>query len=335
MGGNALKNCNTKRLDADDYFKLVDRVVRDILNTLGEDRRVSPIAAYKNKKDFGDADILIESGWLPSDWVNRLAHVWNSKETFSNGDVVSFEVDEFQVDIIKSKPEAFAFAQSYYAYNDLGNLLGRMAKKLGLKYGHDGLWYVFRDGDQVIENILITLDPGAIYDLLELDKRVVLDSPSRINDLEDIFTFVASSPYFNPDIYLLENLNHISRTRDRKRKTYTEFLKWCDTYKDAFGDVYKFNPTKETYLPFLFEFFARYNFKEKWSNALAKMLSARHTKTKFNGLIVHDVTNLTGKELGMFMTWFLNSTSKDYLLVMPDYQIRQDIKDKFEEWKKL
>ena len=139
MGGNALKNCTTTRLNAPEYNTLVARVINDIQEELKASeytRRVRAITAYATKEDFGDADILIDSFSLPGDWIDRLAARWNSKEVVPNGDVVSFEVDEFQVDVIKAKPVEYEFAYSYFAYNDLGNLVGRMAKKFGLKYGH-------------------------------------------------------------------------------------------------------------------------------------------------------------------------------------------------------
>lgn len=334
MGGNALKNCHTKRLNADEYRVVVDRVVKDIKQTLGLNRKVHPVVSYFNKKDFGDADIIMESNDLPANWVDQLAHVWDSKETFANGDVVSFEVDEFQVDVIKSTPESFDFAYRYFAYNDLGNLLGRMVKKLGLKYGHDGLWYVFRDGDQVVENILVTRDPEMVYDLLWLDKRVVTEPP-HLMELEDIFKFVSSSSYFHPDIYLLQNLNHISRTRDRKRKTYMEFLKWCEANRYSFGEPYKFEEPKEVYLPYLFEFFKKENFREKWHDALCKQLMKRHLKDKFNGMIVYGITGLQGKELGMFMQWFLSMVPDDFVAVIPKDKILEEIGRKFEEWKQI
>src|SRR3546814_18504796 len=45
---------------------------------------------------------------------------------------------------------------------------------------------------------------------------------------EDIYSFVASSPFFSSDIFLLENRNAKARMRDKKRKMYMEFLLWCE-----------------------------------------------------------------------------------------------------------
>src|SRR3546814_2979589 len=42
---------------------------------------------------------------------------------------------------------------------------------------------------------------------------------------EDIYSFVASSPFFSSDIFLLENRNAKARMRDKKRKMYMELLR--------------------------------------------------------------------------------------------------------------
>jgi hypothetical protein len=333
MGGNALKNCETKRLPKEEYLALVERVIFDIQTVLQSGsfyRRVKNIKFYSTKEDFGDADILIDSFSLPGDWIKRLERCWNSKEVVPNGDVVSFEVDGFQVDVIKARSQEFDFAYSYFAYNDLGNLIGRMAKKLGLKYGHDGMWYVFRDGDQVVDTILVSHDPDVVYDLLALDKNKV---HAGFDTLEDIFEFVASSPYFNPDIYLLENVNHIARVRDRKRKTYNAFLEWCKVDPRRFDPVFVFDPHKETYLPMLFSFFETEGFRTKWMLTLSKMLINRHNRDKFNGDIVARITGLTGKELGAFMSWFKDKMPDDFITVSQPGYIEEEIFEMFQFWK--
>lgn len=330
MGGNALKNCETRRLQKAEYLVLVERVINDLKNELSEpnwDRRVKNIPYYTSKEDFGDADILIDSCMLPADWVDRMVKKWDSKETYSNGDCVSFEVDGFQVDVIKSPSQEYEFAYNYFSYNDLGNLIGRMAKKLGLKYGHDGLWYVFRDGDQVVENILISYDPKRVYEILGLEYRKDFDT------LEDIFEFVSSSWYFNPDIYLFENLNHISRIRDRKRKTYNAFLQWCEQNKSQFDTTFKFNEDKNAYLPYLFEFFKQEGFRDKWMAAKCKMLLQRDNRDKYSGEDVIKITGLTGKELGAFMTLLRTLWHKDFVTVNSKEAIMMKVAKQYEMWK--
>lgn len=41
--------------------------------------------------------------------------------------------------------EHFNTSLEYLNWNDLGNLIGRIAHKFGLKYGHKGLLYIIKN----------------------------------------------------------------------------------------------------------------------------------------------------------------------------------------------
>ena len=156
MGGTALKNCEITRMDRNQFHDLAQKVVNNFAKM---NIRASVIRCFKSKQDFGDIDILVESDRLPHDWINQVSNALESKEVVPNGDVVSFEADGHQVDIIKSSKEKYVFAYHYFADNDKGNFIGKLTRRMNLKYGHDGLYYVFRNGDQVIENICVTMEP--------------------------------------------------------------------------------------------------------------------------------------------------------------------------------
>src|SRR3546814_18901157 len=64
---------------------------------------------------------------------------------------------------------------------------------------------------------------------------------------EDIYSFVASSPFFSSDIFLLENRNAKARMRDKKRKMYMEFLLWCEARPDL--PVFHYPKNKAEWLP--------------------------------------------------------------------------------------
>lgn len=226
MGGNAIKD--VQRLSKQDYEDLVVEIMPRLLKSLGN-RTVKVIKAYNEKDSFGDIDVLVESNNLDHDWVEKVKEEFELKEGdfVKNGKVFSFRHLQynFQVDLIMVQTEKLEIAYNYFNYNDLSNLLGRMTKKLGFKLGHDGLFYIERDGDHIITNECFSLD---YYDALRYLEVDVERYKRGFDTLEEIFEFVASSPYFNPDIYLLHNRNHISRVRDKKRKTYSAFLTWCE-----------------------------------------------------------------------------------------------------------
>ena len=306
MGGSALKNCETRRLNAADYF-LIEKEVCEILrdgfidSNGGYMRRAKPVIAYKTKADFGDLDVIFESDNLESNFCEKLKTLFNSKEIVPNGKVISAEYKNFQVDVILTPCREIEFATHYYAYNDLGNLMGRIAHKMGLKYGHDGLWFMFRDGTRLIAEINVSMDIKEVFKLLDFDyDRWV----KGFENLEEIFEYVASSKYFNPDIYLFDQMNHRSRVRDAKRKTYNAFLDWCENkrntdWKDK--EFFTWSSDKSTYMPMLFYVFPE--FKKKWNEAYRNMLVDREIKSKYNGEIVSTLTGLTDKKLGNFMAF--------------------------------
>lgn len=228
MGGNALKS--TVRLLAHDYYVVASLVESKLKLMFSE---VSVIPSYANKESFGDLDILVNIHGVETKWVDLVRTHFKPDQLIKNGNVVSFsfpvDYKVFQVDLIASSAELFKTSLFYFSYNDFGNLLGRLSHKLGLKFGHTGLHYVVRDSKvQGTQEILITRDPSQILAILGLSyERYSLG----FKTLDEIFNYVSSSKFFNPDIYLLDNLNHGSRIRDRKRETYRKFLEWCANTK--------------------------------------------------------------------------------------------------------
>lgn len=296
MGGNAIKNHVTRRYDAVEYLAIAEEV-QEMLRPYFS--RTEPIMAYKNKKDFGDLDLLIQSDGVNFNIVKMIKILFDSKEIVPNGKVYSFEYKEFQVDLILTSQHEFEFARHYYAYNDLGNLMGRIAHKFGLKYGHDGLYYMFRDGTHLIGEICVTMDVREVFRVFDFNYARWEEG---FDDLEDIFDFVSRSKYFNPDIYLFDQMNHRSRVRDQKRSTYNAFLKYCDEMRRGEWEdqvFYKFSKAKSDHLPFLFNQF--YGFKEQWFKTYHSMLERRDVQTKFNGDRISVMTGLQGKELGSFI----------------------------------
>jgi hypothetical protein len=121
--------------------------------------------------------------------------------------------------------------------------------------------------------------------------------------LEDIFRFVASSKYFDPDIYLLHNRNAVSRIRDAKRKTYTAFLTWCEEQKPtAAAKLFTADQKEERHAHFLWDAKMRWpSFSYHYDIQLEALAIRRDLKTRWNGNHVHAWTGLAGKELGAFM----------------------------------
>lgn len=320
MGGNAIKNA--RRLDKDDYFAMVEEV-SEILKPYA---KFDIVKAYREKQSFGDMDIVVQKpkhGWV--DWNEILTQSFNSKEIVHNGPVISFEYKGFQIDLISTPVEHYDFAVNYYSYNDICNLIGRITHKMGIKFGHDGLWYILRDGDTKIADLLITTDFKKALEAFDFSYERFVEG---FDNLEDIFNYVSTNKYFNPDIYLLENRNHTARVRDKKRKTYTSFLEWCAEHNWA--NVYQFESDKNVYLPMMFSKFVK--FKIAYSHAIHDHKRHLEAKAKFPTSFVQQHTGLTGKELGAFMS-YTTSAFEDkrdwyaHILVLDKWDLMADMFD--------
>lgn len=313
MGGNAL-SLDTVRLPAERYRQVESRVlkrVRDLLPGM----RAEAIAAYAEKTDFGDMDILLAEH-ADYDAVG-LSQKLGAQEVVRNGDVTSFglPVSEgvFQVDLISVPAASFDFAMRYFSYNDLGNLLGRIAHKFGAKFGHLGLLYPLRDpanDDHLLAELTITNDFSVALAMLGYDAQVyeTMRRDSGFRTLEDVFHYVVSSPYANPDIYLLENRSYKSRVRDAKRPTYNKFLDWLAQQPPGSLPAYPWgeagSPERQTQRKeFLEQSFAQSPaFKRRHDETLARAARQHRAKRYFNGEFVAAMTGLEGKALGMFMS---------------------------------
>lgn len=305
MGGQALKHC-TRRYEKEEFLNLVEKIQQNLVDLL--DVRVNLIPYYKSKSSFGDADILVESDHLPTDWKHQIIHFYNLDSTKYriNGDVMSIAVEELQVDLITTQSRYFKSSFDYFSYNDLHNLTGRILHKMGIKHGHKGLSLVIRHkerSDHILSEIFLEHDNAKeiSYSILGLDPNFIP------NTVDDLFEFVASSTYFDPDIYLLDNRNYVSRVRDRKRANYRGMLDWCGAHPNS--KKYNFPEKNERggysiREPFYTEIVLKqWPWVEDVVNSLIESfeLNLRFSEI-YNGSIVSARTGLIGKELGGFMS---------------------------------
>jgi hypothetical protein len=328
MGGHAF-GYETARLRASDYYELEARSIATLREAFPE-TRVEAIRAYRNKPDFGDCDILVERGTGYS--YEQAAKALGAIEVVPNGPVCSIGVpvtpqggkDIFQIDLVTADPLSFDFSKGYFGQGDIGNLVGRLYHAWGLALRHDGLYYYVRDGDYKFREIALTLNFNFALELMRYDVQTFEDG---FESPEDIFRYVASSPFFNPDIFLLHNRNAQSRVRDRKRPMYMAFLKFCEETSGL--PKFQFPENKSAWLPRLFEHFA--GFKQEYDKALADLSELRRVKDKFNGTWVSQVTGLQGKELGEVMQAFRHSFATqedlhDYVLTTPLEELERGVK---------
>ena len=311
MGGHALKNYETRRLTRTEYFQLANTVFDVLLRDLG----VSPflIPAYKFKSDFGDADFVLNADELSSNWVAQIVKAFDLTEDqwVKNGDVLSIGIENFQVDLIPVPGKYLLSTIDYFSYNDLGNLIGRIGHKLGVKIGHRGLSLVVRPvgrDDHIIEEIELTTEFDQGLELLGLDVKKFREG---FNTLTEIYEYVASSKYFDPEIYALENRSYASRVRDKKRATYSGFVKWIEETKPKANHQFASKSDLGGYslrMPYYeTEVLTRWpEAKSKVDAAITRFEFNEEFKQVYNGKIVGELTGFAGKDLGEFMAEMRN-----------------------------
>jgi hypothetical protein len=306
MGGNAIENA--RRIPRDEYF-----VICEELQAHFPELKMKAVKAFRQKKDFGDIDIVVEiqPGLdIPKLVKERL----QPSKVFHNNMFFSFEYKGVQVDFISMSKDEFVSTWAYFAWNDLGNFIGRTARSLNFKYGHEGLVYELRLGDHYKNSIVISRDTKQILEFLgyNYDSWLV-----GFETEEEIFGYAASSPYFNPSYFTLEEQSHNDRVRNKKRKMYQKML----TYITENGLEDKPRLSKEERA----EHYERA--KEFFGDEFHKIVLAetkeyerqQEFKKYFNGEIVSEITGLTGKDLGKFMqSIFVLSKKNDFVEMVLD-----------------
>jgi hypothetical protein len=316
MGGNAIEKA--RRVSKQEYEKIIAHIegqgfyttlISGYKNFYGK-----VVKSYRNKEDFGDIDVVIDDR---VDIVPIFAH-FRPKKCAVNGHVMSFSYDGIQVDFIRVPAKDIRSTLDYFAYNDLGNLLGKIARGLGLKYGSKGLIYQYKDEREgVIEDIIVTKELTEILTHLGLDPKRY---EQGFDNLEDIFEYVASSKHFDPYLYSLSEARQKDRNRDSKRKTYIAFLEWIGQRKFPIRHLPVLKDMNRDAIlrnyPHVQERIAQLD-KERCMD--------KKFRERFNGEVVSRLTRFNGTLLGQFMEYFRTKWRKEILMQLTESELHNAI----------
>lgn len=302
MGGSALRMIEARRLTAAEYRPVARRVLVE-LATAWPGSRPHLLRSYADKPDFGDIDVVVDAAGLPQDVHGSLSAMFGSVEVFENVSrrnmAWSCDVEGAQLDIIGMASEDYPTAIVYYSDNDLGNLMGCVAHRMGFKYGHDGLSYRLRDGTRVIADLEVSREPARIFEFLGYTEPQYDFARFRrgFKTLDGIFHFVASSRFFSPDAFLPENRNSRRRARDRSRKNYVAFVDWMQKGGIAPGSAAGL--PSESHLARAKMLFPR--FAIDLAVAHRADIRAQRRAEVFNGHVVSEIAGISGPSLGLLM----------------------------------
>lgn len=309
MGSGALKHYDPIRISAETKDWL-EPTLLSMLEEIGEGRgRVRPVPAYRRKADFGDLDFVLDSTWFGAgnpvlDFATKVART-GEPIVVRNGGVNSVGVylDDrrlprpgiFQVDLISAPNHEFDWTLNYLSWNDVGNLVGRIARLADFRFGHDGLYFSIRAGTRFFEDVLITMDWDKALDFLGFSHhrwRLGFEDP------QEIWNFVRSSRYFTPEAFFARNQR--DRYRDEKRPVYGGFVKFLEVYPPSPEEIRdvpaRVDPGRRAWV-----FKAFPDAKERILDADARAELRRQTKDRFNSFIAMKLTGRQGPALGELM----------------------------------
>lgn len=354
MGGNAFHNFPVGRLNKKEFMECFEHVN----SVLGGNVKLDLVPAYAEKVDFGDLDLILEKEsserfFNIDDWAQTLDNKekhdkfkqlfidnFHTREFRFAFPVISFDYrfnkdDEigFQVDLIHVPEQFYDFSLKYFSYNDLGNLLGVMFRNMGLKFGHYGLNYeLYTTETNKFGEFLITDNFDEALSFLKLDVNRFYKG---FNNLNEIFDYVTSTPYFSKKIYALEEgvSSYKSRRRNAQRGTYNSFLNWIEE-TDKILPEYPHTTDKMERLSVIQKTFGEKLIKSI-ENTRNIALEKIKNKKKVEGEKISEWTGLTNKALGYLMTNFRNQfkNKEDYDSWLKENN-EDDIKNKILEFKK-
>ncbi|CAF0885718.1 unnamed protein product [Adineta steineri] len=221
MGGNALKNVVTRRYARDEYYVLKERILNKIRGYI---TKCDVPKEFPYKESFGDLDVLIVCP--PSIKIQKLIEdLFHPTEIVHNGDVYSFDFEQFQIDFILIPEEQYDNAIVYFSYSDLGGLLGNICHKIGLKYGIQGLWMNVHtkefDPTTTSTKLILSTNVQQIFEFLGYDYEQYVKGFE--NDKE-FFQWIINGKYFRRFYFDEDQLNHAHRKRTTKRPIYIKFV---------------------------------------------------------------------------------------------------------------
>jgi hypothetical protein len=324
MGGNVFEN--TVRLTAKQYDSL-KQCIQGVCWKYNAGMDV--IQSYKSKESHGDMDILLMQCDLSDDDIfellngaanllgftmsdtNKVNHKNTYEKYVKNGDITSYAMkttndpedpDVFQIDVIRVPEDSYNFSFNYFSYNDLGNFIGRIAHKFGLKFGHRGLFYPLHwkdsDGSDVfLGDILLTNNFFAALSALGFNSKQRRKFEDGFDTMEDVYQFVYDNPFVYNDMFDLREVSHVARIRDRKRKSYSGLLEWMAKAPKKENMFYS---DKTMYLPVIAEYWP--HFAEEMKARISKHLLEKELRGRWNGKMVQLITSdVHGKDIGVFL----------------------------------
>lgn len=322
MGG---KLWNLPRMPRDAYLEIEASVRRALDAKLPGQYRVPRY--YGDKPDFGDMDVLVIAR---PDWDDVRAEIVRElgiTRTKAVGHVFSTVYRELQTDFFTVPEEHLESAYSFMCFNDLGNFIGKICRRFDLKFGEQGLLYVYRRaGGNYQKDLPVSRDFARTCAFLGLDHAAWVNG---FGSLPEMFEWVIASPWFSVAPYL-DDEDSLLRKRAPERTTVTRFI--AHLRERGVDKRFAFEE-RSAYLPRVAAAFPEADLPGQIERERAA--EARHAAiaARFNGKrVMALVPGLDGKALGELMVRFKRSFGDEgafeaWVLATPEKEIDHVLTD--------
>jgi hypothetical protein len=285
MGGNALKNVVTRRYARAEYYILKER----ILNKLqGHIEQYDVPKEFPCKESFGDLDVLLVCP-TSINIRNLIEELFHPKEINPNGDVYSFDFEEFQIDFILVSKEQFENAIVYFSYSDLGGLIGNICHKIGLKYGIQGLWMNVHTKEfnptTTSTKLILSTNVQQIFEFLGYDYQQYIKNFDNENEF---FQWITSGKYFRRFYFDDDQLNHAHRQRTSKRPIYIKFIAYLNNQQIPSNKIENHDEHVHTIRQQALIFFDK---QQAYNQGVNLREEKRQYREKYNGRYFSDIDN--------------------------------------------
>ena len=268
-----------------------------IISNLSDINALVPVREIKEKKDFGDIDFLFSEDIPRHIVLNRITSIMKDDGFTYNGqvpndNVYSLAFTNYQVDIIFINSIYKDTSYYYFADNDRGNLVGSIYHKLNFNYGHQGLFIKLEN-----TKILLSLDTEKILQFLNCN-QLFINKVLRygFDTFQDMYEEITKIPYFSSDYFKFENLNNQNRSRNSKRNTFINFIKFLEgkTFNDpiSYPEYMKFKA------------FSFFNKEKEYIELLKSIEKNKVIRKNIDGNLISQITGLKEKSLGDFVVYF-------------------------------
>lgn len=246
--------------------------------------------------------------------------VVESFKTSGNAHIIKFNNDSKIVIIYATSRGDFDWMYDYHSYSN-SMIIGKMMKKIGLKYSEKGLQYIqcdLRENHQsVIGSIDITKDFSKVLSIVGLDYSKFR---SGFKSAIEFFDFIIESPFLKVEKFINSEKEH----RQTLLQKFEEYL-ILNKIKNENYQSLEFDRIESL--------FPEIDFPARTAELLAKAEKKKNIIDKLNGRVILDtIPGFDQKKIGMALGYFKHSfkSHEEYIKFMIEHS-QEEVMSKFKE----